>query len=92
MESLLNSITHFLHDETALMNSAIFPFDFSHICDIWFNFAAAFWKTCIPIYCAFKAFMHTQTEVYIYMLEHVYIYFPIYSHSMSLVYIVWVNI
>lgn len=49
-------------------------------------------KTCIPIYCAFKAFMHTQTEVYIYMLEHVYIYFPIYSHSMSLVYIVWVDI
>lgn len=36
MESLLNSITHFLHDETALMNSAVFPFDFSHICDILF--------------------------------------------------------
>lgn len=36
--------------------------------------------------------MHTQTEVYIYMLEHVYIYFGIYSHSMSLVYIVGVDI
>lgn len=46
MKSLSNSRTHFIHDETALMNShitnsAIFPFDFSRICDILFNFAAA---------------------------------------------------
>lgn len=36
--------------------------------------------------------MHTQIEVYVYMLAHVYIYFGIYSHSMSPGYIVGVDI
>ena len=37
--SLSNFVTHFTHDETALvnswgMNSTVFPFDFPHVCDI----------------------------------------------------------
>lgn len=44
------------------------------------------------MYRAFKALMHTQIEVYIYMLAHVYIHFGIYSHSMSPGYIVGVDI